>query len=236
MERSKNYQEYLARREQVLNQNAQAGLVGARHRGGNPGGAYQARYQAQAPGKYGRVGQDPTQPGYCPPGSNWVGSDTGAAHGREPTGPVPTVACTPLPPRCDCHVVGANTLNTDGVPSGGFDTVTLDSGDADYFLPYYIAVTARQVNTTDEGLIVGATLPVLLTDSRSGQDPNMRRASTSDPQFGVWADIYGNEKELECVDWRKFGSQNNQQLVMTFYNPNTVSVHVFVNLWGLAAA
>ncbi len=228
MQTSKTYREYLARRELVLKQNAQAGMVGARR---NPGAAYGARYR----GKYGRVGQNSTlaqQQEDC----NWVGSETGAAHGRVVTGPVPTVACTPLPPRCDCHVVGANTLNTDGVPSGGFDTVTVDSGDADYFLPYYIAVTARQVNTTDEGLIVGAVLPVLLTDSRSGQDPNMRRASTTDPQFGVWADIYGDQKEIECVDWRKFGSQNNQQLVMTFYNPNTVSVHVFVNLWGLAAA
>ncbi len=226
MQTSKTYQEYLARRELVLKQNAQTGMVGA-HRNTAYGARYGARYQ-----NTGHVGQQ--QPP-CPPGSNW-GDGAGASHGREPTGPVPVVACTPLPPRCDCHVVGANTLNTDGVPSGGFDTVTVDSGDADYFLPYYIAIMARQVNTTDESLIVGAILPVLITDSRSGQDPNMRRASTTDAQFGVWADIYGDQKELECVDWRKFGSQNNQQLVMTFYNPNTVAVHVFVNLWGLAAA
>ena len=61
----------------------------------------------------------------------------------------------------------------------------------------------------------------------------MRRASVTDPSFGVNTLVYGQFKDLECVDWRKFASTNNQQLTLTFNNPNEVAVHIFVDLWGI---
>ena len=212
-------------RRQAMLQKVQAFEVAGR------GGRYEERYEERY-GARGSVGQRDS----C---GNWVDSSTGAGHGRRVVDPgARESACTPLPPRCDCHVIGANTIDTTGIASGTFGTLTLDSGDATYFVPYYIAIIAFQVNGTDNGLIAnpGTPLMVLLSDSVSGREPNMRRASATDPTFGVWTLIYGFEKEIECVDWRKFASTNNQQLTMTFYNPNNVDVHVFVNMWGLAAA
>ncbi len=166
----------------------------------------------------------------------WTSSSTGAGHGRR----IGTTknGCEPLPPRCDCHVIGANTINSPGVLSGQTGTLTIDSGDASYFVPYYIAVVAYQVLSSDTGLLAnpGTPLMALLINSTSGREPNMRRASATDPTFGVWTQVYGFEKELECVDWKKFASTNNQQLTMNFYNPNTADIHIFVNIWGLAAA
>jgi hypothetical protein len=169
----------------------------------------------------------------CTP--NWADSPTDAGHGRLTTAR-PGQVCKPIPPRCDCHVIGINSLGTAGIASNAFGNLAVDAGDADFFIPYYIAVIAFEVNTTTNTLIInpGTPLMVLLQDSRSGQEPNMRRASQTVQSFGVWTLIYGFEKEIECVDWRKFGSQNNQLLTMTFFNPNTVGVHVFVNLWGTA--
>lgn len=178
---------------------------------------------------------------YVPPGNgngrgcNWSDSGIDAGHGRV-TDRVPVTGCKPTPPRCDCHVIGSNTLGTTGALSNGLDTLTLDSGDADFFIPYYMSIAAFELHTTTSTLIInpGTPLMVLMIDSKSGQEPNMRRASSTDQTFGVWSLIYGFEKEIECVDWRKFGSQTNQNLTLTFFNPNTVAVHIFVNLWGIA--
>ncbi len=224
----KRLADYEAKR-QVLLQNqrafAAAGL-------GDVGAGRYNRYEERYARKQGMVGQSSNRCG------DWTDSSTGAGHGRRIVARETDSACTPLPPRCDCHVIGINTINSNGILSGATGNVTLDSGDASYFVPYYIAIAAFQVNASDNGLLAnpGTPLMVLLIDSTSGREPNMRRASNTDPTFGVWSLIYGFEKEIECVDWRKFASTNNQQLTMTFYNPNNVDVHVFVNVWGLAAA
>lgn len=216
---------YQARRQKLL-QNAKAFEVGA-------GGRYAERYGKRYDRRQGAVGAGGENCG------DWVSSSTGAGHGRRVVASDSSgSACTPLPPRCDCHVIAVNTIDTAGIASGATGTLQLDSGDASYFVPYYIAVIAFQVNGTDNGLIAnpGTPLMALLMNSTSGREPNMRRASATDPTFGVWTLIYGFEKEIECVDWRKFSSTNNQQLSMLFYNPNNVDIHVFVNVWGLAAA
>jgi hypothetical protein len=149
-------------------------------------------------------------------------------------------SCAIRPPRCDCHVIGGNTLNStqfpNGILSGTFGTVTLDSGDASFYVPYYMHIVALEVGATAGLSVTGAPQNVLMQDSTSGRQPNMRRASTTNPSFGVPTLVYGQEKELECVDWNKFASVNNQQLQLTFFNPQTVAVHIFVNLWGLVAA
>lgn len=182
------------------------------------------------------VGAQANSPNEC----TWVRSKCDAATGR-PTHELPNVPCEGKPPRCDCHVIGGNTLNTAGIGTASlaarFGPVQLDSGDAAAFIPYYLYVVAFQVggaapNTT----IQGAPLMVLLQNSRSGQEPNMRRASETDPNLGVAALVYGDRKELECIDWQRFSSQNNQQLTLTFYNPNNVTVHIFVDIWGIPAA
>lgn len=138
-------------------------------------------------------------------------------------------------------MIGGNTLLTPGIGvatlAARFGPVVLDSGDAGAFIPYYMFVVAFQVggdlpNTT----IQGVPLLVLLQDSRSGREPNMRRASDTDPQLGVACTVYGERKELECIDWLRFASTNNQQLTLLFYNPNNVAVHVFVDIWGIPAA
>lgn len=173
-------------------------------------------------------------------GCDWQTSPEGAAHGRQThQGKPMDTACPVKPPRCDCHVIGGNTLNTTGLATGAtaaprFGTVTLDSGDAGFFVPYFIYVTAFQFNSNTT--VTGNPVMVLLQDSKSGQEPNMRRASTSDPAFGVATLVYGREKELECVDWQRFASVNNQQLLLSFYNPRDFAVHVFVALWGVPAA
>lgn len=218
--------DYETRRKQLL-QNADRFEV-----------AGSSRYSERYGSRYGGGGDvGAARGGDCD--TNWVDSSTGAGHGRRIVNPgARDSGCTPLPPRCDCHVIGVNTLESAGVLSGAFGTVTLDSGDASYFVPYYIAIIAFQVLASDNGLIAnpGTPLMSMLTNSVSGREPNMRRASATDPTFGVWTLVYGFEKELECVDWKKFASTNNQQLTMTFYNPNNVDIHVFVNMWGLAAA
>lgn len=172
---------------------------------------------------------------------DWVRSDCGGAATGRPTRPLPDEPCDVKPPRCDCHVIGGNTFDTPGIGvatlAARFGQVQLDSGDAGAFIPYYIFVVAFQVGGDNpEFTIQGTPLLVLLQDSRSGREPNMRRASDSDPQLGVACTVYGERKELECIDWLRFASTNNQQLTLTFYNPNNVVVHVFVDIWGIPAA
>lgn len=169
-----------------------------------------------------------------------VGAQCGFGGGGRPTYGTPESGepCTIKPRLCECHVVGGNTLGTNGIGTasvaGRYGTVSLDSGDASYFIPHYIYVAAYQANDADT-IANAAELPVLLGDSRSGQEPNMRRASDSDPRLGVITTAYSEQKELECVDWNSFTSTTNQELELTFYNPNANSVHVFVCLWGLPA-
>lgn len=171
---------------------------------------------------------------------DWIDSSCGAGHGRPTHQEEPMdTACPVKPPRCDCHVIGGNTLGTTGIATGAtaaarFGTVALDSGDASYFVPYYMYVTAFQFNSNTT--VTGNPVMVLLQDSKSGQEPNMRRASGDDPAYGVATLVYGREKELECVDWRRFASITNQGLTLTFYNPRDFAVHVFVALWGVPAA
>lgn len=175
------------------------------------------------------------------------GSGGGCGSARVPTPSDPCrgprdVICEPedspceiKPARCDCQVLAGNTLNDasqPGIASGEFGTVLIDSGDADFFQPRYMHVNAFQVGAPTIEEITGDPLPVLLQDSRSGRKPNLRRASTDDPSYGICTTVYGQQKDLECVDWHRFKSTNNQVLTLTFYNPNTVAVHVFVDLWG----
>lgn len=203
-----------------------------------------ARYHNDAElGKIAENGMRPLSIGNrhgADPSCDWVTTGPNAGHGRptHPGKPMDT-PCPVKAPRCDCHVIGGNTLNTTGIATGAtaaarFGTVTLDSGDAGFFVPYYIYVTAFQFNSNTT--VTGNPLMVLLQDSKSGQEPNMRRASTTDPAFGVATLVYGREKELECVDWQRFASVNNQQLNLSFYNPANFAVHVFVALWGIPAA
>lgn len=172
------------------------------------------------------------------PPQEWLTSACNAGTGRPHTFDPTDEPCAVKPPRCDCHVVGGNTLNTAGLGTASqaarFGNVTIDSGDASAFVPYYIFVCAFQVGgAAPTTTIQGNPLMVLLTNSKSGQNPNMRRASDDNPAFGVATLVYGQDKELECVDWRKFSSTNNQQIVMRFFNSNSVTVHVFVDLWGV---
>lgn len=168
-----------------------------------------------------------------------VDSSTSAGHGRS-VDPQPVPPCPVQPPRCDCHVIGGNTLggNQIGVANlaGRFGQVTLDSGDASYFVPYYIFIVGFQVGADPDNTVLTVPLPLLLQDSRSGREPNLRRASATDPSFGIITTVYGDQKEIECVDWRKFASINNQNLNTTLYNPNDNATHAFVDLWGIPAA
>lgn len=212
------------------------------------------RYQARYP-KYGErygVGAAPpsttripqgaggpgsmtSRPGGCGPGGGggeFVASSCSAGEGRR-VQYADGYSCAVRPRKCNCQVVGANTLLTAGIASAAFGPVTVDSGDADFFIPYYMFIVALQVGATPTLSTQGNPLMVLLQNSVSGREPNMRRASVTDQSFGVSTLVYGQFKDLECVDWRKFASVNNQQLTLTFYNPNEVAVHVFVNLWGI---
>ena len=153
----------------------------------------------------------------------------------------PSGPCIARPRKCDCHVIGGTTLGTEGIPTTSqaarITTLSIDAGDADAFVPYYIYFVAYQVaGGAPTEQITGVELPLLLMDSRSGQNPNLRRASDTDPSFGIITTVYGDEKELECVDWRTFGSINNQQLSLLLYNPNDVTVHAFVDIWGIPVA
>lgn len=167
----------------------------------------------------------------------FVTSSTGAGHGRRVVYFDGKYSCEIRPPKCDCHVIGGNTLNRadlpTGIASGAFADIVLDSGDADFFLPYYMHIIAFQTGNVANLSITGAPLLVLLQDSRSGQNPNLRRASATLQQLGIATLVYGQEKDLECVDWERFSSQNRQQLTLRFFNPNEVAVHIFVDLWGI---
>jgi hypothetical protein len=149
-------------------------------------------------------------------------------------------SCEVKPPRCNCHVIGGNTLNNadfpNGVATGAQWTITLDSGDAAFFVPYYIFLQAFETGAVANLAITGNPVPTILQDSLSGREPNLRRASTTDPSFGIITTVYGQEKEIECVDWNRFASVNRQQLTLIGQNVVDVAVHVFANIWGLPAA
>jgi hypothetical protein len=187
-------------------------------------------------GGNGGNGRCPPRGGQCDP---FRTSSQGAGHGRPVNTYVGGYTCEVRPPKCDCHVIGANTLNRTDLPTGivsaGFADLQLDSGDADYFIPYYMFITALEIGAVPNLSVTGAPLMVLLQDSRSGQEPNLRRASTTDPRLGIATLVYGQDKDLECVDWTQFASVNRQQLTLRFFNPNEVSVHIFVDLWGIPA-
>lgn len=180
----------------------------------------------------------PGTPG-CDP-CDWQTSRWAAGHGRPFKEYAHGYKCAIRPPRCECHVIGGNTLNSTvfpgGILSGTFGFIDLDSGDASFFVPHYLHIVAFEVGETASLEITGLPLLVLMTNSLSGREPNMRRASETNPAFGVATTTYGEEKELECVDWHRFASVNNQQLRITFFNPNAVAVHVFGDLWGLPTA
>lgn len=148
--------------------------------------------------------------------------------------------CEIKPPRCNCHVIGANTLNNANFPQGVASlaqwTVTADSGDASFFVPYYIFIQAFETGAVANLAITGVPLPTILQDSLSGREPNLRRADVNDPSFGIITTVYGQEKEIECVDWNRFASVTNQNLTLIGQNITDVSVHVFVDIWGLPAA
>ena len=188
-----------------------------------------SRYQNRYGKRYG-VGQtDVVPPNGRNNGRNGYPSGCGVPHGRT------AQECPVSPPRCDCHVIGANTLTTAGIAEAAFGTLTVDSGDACSFDPFYIAMFAIERVDNDEIVATGLVIPGLLVDSRSGQEPNLRRASQTDASFGIITLIYGDQKELECVDWNPFSSTGQQQLFLTFFNPNdgtTNGVHFFVTIWG----
>lgn len=149
-------------------------------------------------------------------------------------------SCEVKPPRCNCHVIGGNTLNNadfpNGVATGAQWTITLDSGDAQFFVPYYIFLQAFETGAVADLAITGNPVPTILQDSLSGREPNLRRANINDPSFGIITTVYGQEKEIECVDWNRFASVNNQQLTLLGQNIVDVAVHVFSDIWGLPAA
>lgn len=171
-----------------------------------------------------RVGQTDV----APSGNGNYPSGCGVPHGRT------VQECPPVPRRCDCHIIGANTLGSTGAASGAFDVLTVDSGDACSFDPFYIAMFAIERN--DDDTVANSTVILgLLTDSKSGQDPNMRNGSGTDSSVGVATLIYGDQKEIECVDWLPFSSTGQQQLFLTFFMPVTGlgnGAHFFVILWG----
>lgn len=176
-------------------------------------------------------------PGVC---TTVAGSSVGTGWGRPTFTSKASSACPIRPPKCDCQVMGANTLggNQIGVASlaDRFGTVQMDSGESSAFVPHYMLVVAYTVGEDADDLTAGGQVPVLLCDSRSGREPNMRRGSDSNPSVGVISTAWDDQHELVCVDWRQFSSIANQVLSMVFFNINDTAVHVFVDLWGIPVA
>lgn len=218
---------------------------------------YADRYGARYGSRYG-VGQSSTYPPQShvpapyftaqppvgpPPGGPEIQGDpscpTGAAHGRVWYSDC-NYTCDIKPPRCECHVVGATTLNSTVLPTGIASNttadLTVDSGDAKFFVPHYIGLFAFETGSVANLAVTGNPLPMLLADSRSGREPNLRRADIADPSFGIMTTVYGAQKELECVNWLRFASTNNQQLTITVRNVAEVAIHAFLILWGMPAA
>lgn len=216
--------------------------VGAKTPDSSAGGGTPDWLRTPGPGNGGGGGGNGGN-GRCPPGGGQCDpfrtSSQGAGHGRPVNTYVGGYTCEVRPPKCECHVIGSNTLNRTDLPTGiasaAFGELQLDSGDADYFIPYYIFISAFEIGAVPNLSITAAPLMVLLQDSRSGQEPNLRRASTTDPRLGIATLVYGQDKDLECVDWTQFASINRQQLTLRFFNPNEVSVHIFVDIWGIPA-
>lgn len=143
--------------------------------------------------------------------------------------------CPITPARCDCHVLGFNTLNSAGIASGAIGTLVTGSGDASAFDPFYIAMFAF-ARTNDTTVANSNILLGLLMDSQSGRNPNMRAGSGTDIAVGIPTLIYGDQKEVECTDWAAFSSTGQQNLTLTLNMPVTGlanASHFFCVLWGI---
>lgn len=216
----------VAGRKDVMAQNERAIIAGglAHHFADEPG------FRVGARGRY-RVGQNggaaagncaggTGRPNTCPPatGGGYLASQAGCP-----------------PKKCDCHVLGANSLGGAGIATTAFGQLTVNSGDASSFDPFYMMFFAYERNGNND-LANSNPIVVLLTDSRSGREPNLRQGSETNNAFGITSDAYGRDKEVQCNDWRAFSSTGQQQLFLTFNNPTLVTEHVFVVLWGIPYA
>jgi hypothetical protein len=168
------------------------------------------------------------------------GSPVGTGWGRPTYRSGASASCPIKPPKCDCQVMGGNTLggNQIGVASQDdrFGVVEMDSGESSAFVPHYMLIVAALVGDDADNVVTPGLVPVLLTDSKSGREPNMRRGSDSDPSYGVISTSFDDQHELVCVDWLQFSSIANQNLTMSFFNVNDTAVHVLVDLWGIPVA
>jgi len=194
---------------------------------------YEPSFRVGARGRYGsryRVGAQATAQGGCPtPVTGGGALASGSCASQQPQ------VCPPQPKKCECHVLGANSLGGAGIATTAFGQLTVNSGDASSFDPFYMMFFAYERSANDS-LANSNPIVVLLTDSRSGREPNMRQGSETNNTFGISSDAYGRDKEVECNDWRAFSSTGQQQLFLTFNNPTLVTEHVFVVLWGVPYA
>lgn len=149
--------------------------------------------------------------------------------------------CNTKAPYCGCNVLGGNTFVDDfgagaglGIPTLGTAVLQIDAGDACRWQPrslHLIAFPAGlNANEIAATTTVDGRVPVVLTNAAVGSIPMIRR--TGQLNFGIISTGYSAEKELTCVDWAAFTSTQNQGLSLSIYNPNTVPVHAFVDLWG----
>lgn len=159
-----------------------------------------------------------------------------------------------IPTIDQCHIIGATTISEEHESVGGgmkpasssapahaiyrgeirpgkWHQMSIDSGDAPLFVPYYISVVGYAVIN---GYLQPSTrAPVLLQDSTSGREPNLRRANPLDASFGIL--FPGDDCWVRTMDWRPFASVMNRQLIITLFNPSNVDVHVFIKIAGLPA-
>lgn len=163
-----------------------------------------------------------------------------AGHGRAVYPACGDYSCEIAPPPCDCQVIGGNTLNSSefptGVPSNALWRIRIDSGDADFFVPYWLVLEAYETGAVPALAITGDVLETLLADSLSGRQPNMHRADPTNPSYGVASSGFSVRKDRTCVDWNRFASVEGQQLTLVGRNIREVNIHVFAVIWGLPAA
>ena len=140
---------------------------------------------------------------------------------------------TPQP--CGVNVIGANTLGTEGIPSGEVVPLQVTAGDATKF--HTKAIYFEALPFADNGLVDvtqlapgRSTMPVVLVDALVGRISQLRRGGS--PDVGLTQGGYSNSKELVPTDWAPFTSTTEHNLALLFFNPNPTPVHVFVNLWG----
>lgn len=219
----------VAGRKDVMAQNERAIISGglAHHFADEPG------FRVGARGRYGagryRVGAQATGGGCPTPVTGGGALASSACATSQPQ------ICPPQPKKCECHVLGANSLGGAGIATTAFGQLTVNSGDASSFDPFYMMFFAYERNGNND-LANSDPIVVLLTDSRSGREPNLRQGSETNNAFGITSDAYGRDKEVQCNDWRAFSSTGQQQLFLTFNNPTIVTEHVFVVLWGIPYA